>query len=185
MIAFDFDDVIFDLSQLLQERILAEYGVDVSNQTDNYYVKVPGISEKELSNFVQSIIIRYHYQGKPIEHSIQALKDIYNKLDIPIVIVTARGHNTKKQTEIWLKRYLKDIPFVVYYCANIPKSEVLKRNNIKYLVDDKIENVEEASKYCLSCFLFTRSYNEKYKPKGNIIRVHDLRDIYDFLENLQ
>lgn len=184
MIAFDLDDVIIDLTNTLAKPMKEVTGVDISKR-DDYYVSIPGMSDKEVGKYFEELMFKYTLSAKPVEGSIEALVRIYNLTNKPIKIITARDNRYKNIVLRWAKRYMEGkFEYNIIFSGRFPKYKYFD-SDTKYFVDDALHNVDKLINYVDIMFLFDRPWNRRKSLDKKVIRIKNLYTVYEFLKKME
>ena len=183
MIAFDFDDVIFNLSSLLLEELQKRTGTKITERP-SYYIDIPGYTNEELDKLIGDIIRDKTTFGEPVQYAIDSLEKIYQIIDRPILIITARRPDTRKNTEIWLDMNIKKrFPYEIRFTSSQTKSKFFD-DDIRFFVDDLPHFANEAAKNLERVFLVNKEWNQNIHLNTNVSRIDDLRCVVKFLTTL-
>lgn len=181
--AFDLDGVVIDSHPILFGAMKAKYGIDFDNKTV-YDFHVPGVSQKEVVKSIQEILIEHTYQMKLFESSIKCLRYLYNILNTPLIFVTARNYANKeliRETHCLLHKYL-DIPFYVAYMGDNNKGLFLKKNDIRYFIEDRYKYMIDVAKYVRVVFLKRYKHNRnRGRYPNNCVPIDSLMEILGFV----
>ncbi len=183
MIAFDLDDVILNLTDVLSPHLKSLTGIDTRTRTE-FYAPVPdGMSNNTFRKIFNELSLKYTIKAKPVKGSIDALENIYKLTNEPIHIITARKADHEKIVNKWMKINVKDrFPYHIDFSGSVPKYKYFK-SDTKYFVDDALHNVEKLCKYLDIFFIFDRPWNRNSITHKNVIRIKYLKSVYIFLKN--
>jgi len=139
------------LSKLLNEALFIVTEANKKHQL--------GLSEKEIRETIENILILDSIYAKPIELSIESLEKIYKLLNNKILFVSNRSEKIRKQTEDWLNLHIRN-KFdyeLILGDGSILSDKKDRLKGVHFYVDDAIEHVFSASKNIdsiINCFLF-------------------------------
>ncbi len=181
-IAFDIDGVFANICPILRQSIIDAFGYDIGEEPNKYIIKVPGQEHKEVNEAIYKTLQKDMFNSYPYPGTIKALRRLYEYTENDIIFVTARHPmKVKNQTEDWLKHYLGDIPFKVYFRSSRQKSSFLKKNNYDIFVEDRLSNANSIAEVISVSFLVNRSWNmdpiRELEP--NVIRVDSMIEVID------
>lgn len=186
-IGFDFDDVIYNFSELIRQEILKKYNFDVSSQwNDGFEVSVPGVDDKVLSKFIYNCMSYKMSKGTEMPNSLRELEQIHKDTKEPICIITSRPRFTKTATEKWLSKNLK-AEFTVDYSNSKPKTFYIKERGLDIFVDDRLTTLNDIAdaNICKHLFLYDRPWNRNKTLKSNIKRIKNLEEVRALLDTFK
>jgi hypothetical protein len=177
-IAFDFDDVIYDLSTIIQHTIDNKFGpgINIKNR-ETYFVdnKI-----KNIGKFLDETIEKENLNGIPLRDSDLWLTNIYKLYQKPIDIITARKEDNGN-VKNWLNKYIPNIKYNLIFTNNQSKKPYFLKKFYKYYIEDKSETIEEIHNYVGIVFLMNQTWNKNCKIFDNIKRINNLGEFYNFL----
>ena len=195
-IAFDVDGVFTDIEKYQLTRG-KEYFKNIPEENlklDEYDVEeIFNVSHKERNKFWTKYIFDYCIK-EPMRKDASITLNKLHEEGHEIYIVTGRVHTLekgfvgalfRKMLIDWLKK--NNIPYEkIIYCnekgSEVDKLEAIKNNQIDVLIDDKRENINEASKIT-NVLCYDALYNQDCLGK-NITRVHNFNEIYHQIQIL-
>lgn len=183
MIAFDFDDVIYDCDRLIREKFRELYNISIPSNRKEYYIEVNGISNKEISNMVDEILKKYYMNGVAMPKAIQSLKYIYRATNKPILIVTARKEEQLNAANKWLKtQFNNDVKFEIRSSHNTGLKYDYLDEDTKYFVEDHPKYIDELVKHLDYVFVYDHLWNRDIPNyNGKIARINNLDAVYSYV----
>jgi uncharacterized HAD superfamily protein len=182
MISCDVDDVIVDTRTFLKDEIYKKYGYKLGD-TETYRFKLPGYNADEVESIIREVLVR-SIDAKPVPKSIKYLKKLYDLVGTRILFVTARKKTDKQITEAWLKKHIgSKFPYEVRYTDGKNKIFYFDKDT-KFHIDDHPYFASEAARKLDYSFLIDNSWNQKVPYHKNLIRVDDMRSVYDFVRKV-
>ena len=195
-IAFDVDGVFTDIEkyQLTRGKKYFKNIPEENLKLDEYDVEeIFNVSHKERNKFWTKYIFDYCIK-EPMRKDASITLNKLHEEGHEIYIVTGRVHTLekgfvgalfRKMLIDWLKK--NNIPYeMIIYCnekgSEVDKLEAIKNNQIDVLIDDKRENINEASKIT-NVLCYDALYNQDCLGK-NITRVHNFNEIYHQIQIL-
>jgi len=184
MIAFDFDDVIADLNSILRNGILKRIGHDVTFERKKYHIDIPGMSNQDVSDLVGRVMYEDTPLMDPIPHSLESMKIIFEMVNKPLQIITARGDNVRTKTNDWLKDHIKNqFEYKAIYTDHKSKNAFFDKDT-RFFVDDHPHFVSDASKVLEHVFLMNKSWNENIRLPRNVSRIDSLKTVVLVLKKI-
>lgn len=188
-IGFDFDDVIYNFTDLLFNRMKdATNGeIDLKNREHFFIESLPGYNGQDIDRIVHEIMVEYWDEGVPEDLAIKGLTCIYNETNEPITMITCRPFYTIDITNKWLERYSENQKLFKYDIIHTnKKSKVpfIQEKGFKFYVEDRPDIIKEIQHLVKYIFLIDKSWN-KDCAGGNIIRVNNLIDVHQYMNVLQ
>lgn len=184
-IAFDLDGVIIDFYQHIEKALYRAFGVNLpEHEHTSYNFDIPGVSTKQIIDIVNNCLIYNTVDAKPLNNSIEVLRDLFRFTKKPLVFITARTYNSKIPTELWLKKYLQDIPFKLFMTEYNPKNNVIEDENINIFVDDRYKTIHDITKisHLQHSLLFDSPWNRgRHLKSKKIDRIKNLYEIFYYL----
>ena len=157
--ATDLDRVVIDTVDLFIKGFKKYKNIDITENLNGIYIVNAGLSEKEIRETIENILILDSIYAKPIELSIESLEKIYKLLNNKILFVSNRSEKIRKQTEDWLNLHIRN-KFdyeLILGDGSILSDKKDRLKGVHFYVDDAIEHVFSASKNIdsiINCFLF-------------------------------
>lgn len=174
-ILLDLDDTIADFKSAMYKSMKTAFGnVKHYNKWNTYNLTDHcGQNINDILNLIVNDNVLENLL--PYDHSAYLIEQLYK--DNNIVIVTSRHYhpNAKRITKNWLMQ--NKIPFDSVHItgADIKKSDIAKMYNVKYAVDDHIENCLDYQMHGYNCILFNQPWNRSHKHnRDNISSLHEL-----------
>ena len=147
------------------------------------------LTDEEYTEFLNQNLTDYSQNYPAREDASKVIKKIREEGN-KIVIVTGRFHTTEdtpegeKQRNIvlnWLKEYDIEYDKIVFTGPNDNKIDILKKNNVILMIEDKASTIETLSKH-MTVICFDAVYNRNCCG-DNIYRVQSWWDIYNCIKN--
>jgi hypothetical protein len=184
-IAFDVDDVVFNLDEILQQELRKEFGGEKTVRTD-YYVNIPSIkTEEQMRDHINSVILpRITPTLEPyplVSEALTAFWKLNKDNQSPIRFITARPQSNKPfLTPLFEKHFGKLFKFEICF-AGSSEFKHLYLDYYDYFVDDRHDTLLNLEPILKKSFLMTRDWNMKYtvreNPK-NCVRVKNLMEVF-------
>ncbi len=122
---------------------------------------------------------------------IPGAKEIIEKLQdegVKMVIVTARGQKSNKYSKELIDSAMdkfKDdkLTFDEYYFGHLDKTEICKKENIDYLIDDSPDVCKSTSEAGIKTIFLHDSGIRGVEQNENLFEVHNWGEIYRILHN--
>lgn len=179
-IAFDFDDVICDITLAFLKFNQDYYGasIDFKKLGETFYESL-GISSHEEDNrwniFFKNNQYAYPCPDKNIVDYLLELKQKYN-----LILVTARKKIWQFQLKNWLNKYMKNIFDQIIFLDSSEnqgksKAQICMDNNCLLLIDDDPKHIDVCLKSKFKSILYNQPWNKNYKK--NIIRINSILEI--------
>lgn len=176
-IAFDLDGVVMDTQSVLFDILESNYNYDRRRQNE-YNITIPSLSYNECEDVVYNIVMNYTDRVEPLNNAHKYLKIIYNKLQEPLIFVTARDKELKEVTDDWVNKWIEP-PHRVFYVSNSRKHRIVNRLSLTHFVEDRFRNAQEISEVCDFVYLVNQRWNKGRIPNHNIKRIQNLGKIVD------
>lgn len=179
-IAFDFDDVVCDITLAFLKFNQDYYGVNVDFNSlgDNVY-KSLGITSNEENNrwnqFFQNKTYAYPNPKTNILDFFLRLKEKYK-----LILVSARKKIWQYQLRNWLDKYMKGIFDQVIFLDSPEnrgksKAKICEINNCFLLIDDEPRHIEGCLKTKVKGVLFNQPWNKNYAK--DVIRISSILEL--------
>ena len=181
-IAFDFDGVVADTFRLFVKLACTEYGIDIKYEsiTDYDFMNVLKI-DKVLADKLIDILT-----DKPHEIDLRpntGASEILTRLSsfAPVILVTARpyGHPVEK----WIEKHLPDLKDLISVEAtgeNTTKLPFLKKKNIKYFVDDRLDTCRQLADAGITPIVYDQPWNRSSHNFKVVTDWHDIAELIDW-----
>lgn len=188
-IGIDIDDTLSDLNNL-KWKFLTNYIKEnklpykrVRYDTGNI-VKAFNWTEKEAYGVWNEKSDDLLSSAPPRENASKILTKLKNEGN-KIFIVTARQKEYHKDpyklSKDWLDK--NNIPYDKILVDSLDKLSVCKANNIKLLVDDRIQNLKHLTKNNIDAYLMVTQTNKHCQDK-KIQKVYSWEDFYNKIKNI-
>jgi uncharacterized protein len=181
-IAFDFDGVVADTFRLFVKLACTEYGIDIKYEsiTDYDFMNVLKM-DKVLADRLIDILT-----DKPHEIDLRpntGASQILTRLSsfAPVIVVTARpyGHPVEK----WIEKHmphLKDLIRVEATGKNTTKLPFLKKKNIRYFVDDRLDTCMQLAGDGITPIVYDQPWNRSSHNFKVVTDWHDIASLIDW-----
>ena len=188
-IGFDFDDVIYNFSGLLFNRMknITNSKIDLRNREEFFVENLPGYSKQDVDRIVHEIMLKYWDEGEPLDSAIRGLTYIYNETGEPITMITCRPFNSMNVTNKWVEKYSENQKLFKYELIHTnkkSKAPFIQEKGFKFYVEDRPDIVKDIQHLVKYIFLIDKSWNRDCCGK-NIIRVNNLVDVYQYMSVLE
>jgi len=177
MIAFDFDDVIVDCISILRLVLRRDFNIDIVNISE-YNLSLP-INKKI---YLPCCINNFTNAMPPLPGAKEAINLILEK-NFPVIFITARNYDTKKETINWIKNNLEIDNFsLVHKTSPEEKAKYIKYSKIEYFVEDRLLTANLVSQLdsIKNVFLINRPWNLNRQICDKVIRVDSVLDAVNF-----
>ena len=185
IIAFDFDDVICDISRAFLDFNKAKYkqSLPYEKATEYYLYKVlnlkPAEESRRWTEFFKSPKFCYPSPEKNIAKNLKLLKKKYR-----LVLLTARSKGWQHQVHKWLDRYLPGIFDKLVFSQNLKrkdkrKGSICRQRKFDILIEDRVEEIESCAKCGVKVIVFDRPWNREVSK--SIPRIKSLKELSKFL----
>ncbi len=170
---FDIDGVFCDIVKSVKMFLLYKYNYELDiNKVTNYKIE-ECIKDIEKEKIIDAVFksIEIPIFMKPLKHSVLFLYKYYKLTNKPIIFITNRPEKYKECTEIWVMKYMPNIPFKIWYSKD--KTKTIKEENIECFVEDNPENAMYIASLGTKVYLFNHPWNQnKHLDKHeNIVRL--------------
>lgn len=187
-IGFDFDDVIYNFTGLLFNRMtdVTNGKIDLRNREHYFIENLPGYTGKDIDRIVHEIMMEYWDEGIPEDLAVQGLVDIYNHTGEPISIITSRPSYGFEVTNNWLELISKKQSLFKYELIltdKKSKAPFIQEKRFKFYVEDRLDIIEQIHHLVKYVFLIDKSWNKDIEDCkfGNVIRVKNLDEVYNHM----
>ena len=181
-VAFDIDGVFADTFRALVNAAGRDYGIsiDYDDITEYEFWNVIDISEKICREIVQRIMDEPLKMGiVPLDGAVNVLKRLTARG--PVLFVSARPE--RESIFLWIKEYMKAVdPALIRIEAvggHEEKAPVLRKNDIKYFVEDRLETCYLLDRASIIPIVFDQPWNRKKHP---FVTVRNWQDICGMIE---
>ena len=184
-IAFDFDDVICDISKAFLNFNRKRYkkSIQYHRATEYDLYKILDLSPAEeirrWDEFFKSPQFCYPAPEKDLKRSLKLLKKKYK-----LVLLTARSKPWQGQVRKWISKYLpnifdKGIFSQNFKSADNSKGSICRQQQIFTLIDDNPKEINSCLKYGSKIIVFTQPWNQKISKF--VPRIKSLKQLPKFL----
>jgi len=177
-IAFDIDGVISNTEPIFDREIFKKTGHDISGTYNTFYIEVPGVDPKDVTNMITTSILECSEDIKPWPDALVGLKQIYAKTKVMPLFLTARPKILEDVTRWWLDKHIK-CPYVLMFRRGADKGPYLKSKGYNVFVEDRLRTANQLSKHISSIFLVNRPWNKDRDTEWNVIRVDGMIEVAD------
>ena len=183
-IGVDLDDVIIDLATALAKFHNARYGTSYE-RSDSYTFKLEkmwGCNEEEMRQRVSEFYLSsFHNEALPVFGAVAALTELKKKY--PLIMITSRPEHVRKETELWINRYIPNMFDEMYFLGNflpdgtriVSKGEMCKKRNVQLFIEDALHNAISVAQEEIPVLLFDTPWNQGELPP-HITRVTGWED---------
>ncbi|HRY82815.1 MAG TPA: HAD hydrolase-like protein [Candidatus Moranbacteria bacterium] len=204
-IFIDFDDVLFDTREFVidYKKIFKSYGIN-EKIYDKYYYNYPANKNKSFKKYNSKMHVReigknFPINARKIEKNITnfikntrkyIFKDVYkfvnrfSKKDLYIISFPKIGFQETKIKNSGINKYFEKSISTSGLKSKIIKN-LIKKNEIVYFIDDRLESVENVKKKIpsvVTILLGRKEGRHKYSGKGNFdFRAVNLREVFKII----
>lgn len=179
-VVLDTDDVLLDYTPMFGKFVQKHYNIQPQSvlPTSEGYAEWLQCSDRDIDNFVEHFNESAWEFGTlpPIQNSVQCLKDLHST-GAALVVVSKCGRNghaiplRKANLYNVFGDVFSDI-HILQYCES--KTETFRKlsevYNVRAVLDDNTQNIDDALKLKLPSFLFIREQNADSAHKYNSFR---------------
>ena len=191
-IAVDIDEVLVPHSEHLISWYNQKYGTKLTLE-DNHSQdpRAWGVNTKEEAiKRVQGFFGDPRWaKTPPFEESVDALKRLSPKYKL--IVVTSRDTIMERVTRRWLDQHFKEIFKAAHFAAEYSldgksrsKATVCAAIGANYLIDDRVDIVEEVAKVGIQALLFGNyPWNQARRLPERVVRVKNWQEVLEYFEN--
>lgn len=187
-IAVDIDDVLVETAPAIIEMMNTTYGMHMG--LDDFYSPDPKAwgadTYKEAMRRVNSVVEREEYlRLPPLEEAAVVLSGLKKTYDL--AIITARLSVIEESTKHWLAEHFPNlfdhVRFISQFDPNheqplFTKAQICQEISARYLIDDNLSHILEASKVGTEGLLFgSYPWNRAETLPANVQRVHSWAEV--------
>jgi len=183
-VAFDIDSVVADTMRLFVAIVQGEFGLHhivYEDITSYNLLECLDIDEVTLDKAIDLLLSGTHTVPlEPIDGAIDVLTRLGNGYQ-PLLFISARPH--LGGIDDWLKSHLPIEPDAIETVATgsyEAKTEVLKRHNRTFLVEDRLETCFLIDAAGMTPILFKQPWNRKQHPFIEVASWAELEDLIDY-----
>ncbi len=175
-IGFDFDKVIIDYPPLVPNWIIDKFYKERDN--DELIYRIPGKPEQLLRTLTHLPPFRH-----PIKENLNAVKDLADKNEHDLYIISSRFGFLKNLTETLTKKLqLEKIFKRMYFNYNNEqphyfKNRIVKELNIQRYIDDDLSLLKFLSKENPKTIFFWLNNSVNKKLSDNLHALTDIKDV--------
>ena len=182
LLALDIDGVVADSYSLIRTCIRYSYGRNIDEIVNSYHIRIPDIPIN-IGGLFEDLILSHSNAIEPYSDAKEACHLLLNKIDYPIIFVTARRISGLENTKKWLREKLllpKD-SFSVIIKESHKKCNYLDKANISCFVEDRLRTANQlADLECMNkTYLINRKWNVGRYTNNKIIRKNNLLECID------
>lgn len=188
-IGIDLDGVVFD-SETTFRTFEEIYDINELNENNLVDREEPKFQSRykwkkdEEEDFINKYFLKVS-QESPIMAGFKVVYNLLKKLDVELIVITARGGFIPEMKEDAL-RILKEnnIEFDKYYWRQSDKLDVCIKENIDIMIDDDYKIIERLSSNHIRTLYFRDTNLKKLEENDYIKEVNNWGDIYRYIINI-
>ena len=122
---------------------------------------------------------------QPVNYAPEVLTELSKYMNL--VFVTAReskSENITKETIYFLLPKIEKSKITIIHQKGSKKSEILKKLNINYFIDDRTKNVRILNQNGIKAFLFNSPWNEQTRNTDFFTRINTWKEIKNLIKKL-
>jgi len=181
-IAFDLDGVLVNLMDMFDRTLIKHHAGYVRIRNGQFKMEtIPPLSNSQIWKVFYDIFERPYeieiFPGVP-----DVLRTIARVTGRPIRIITARPEKFVYQTSLLVKRFTEG-PVELFLVGDF-KDKIKHLEGVDYFVEDRRATALLLATFGKTVFLMDRHYNQMTDDNPiweQIIRIHDIREILDWL----
>jgi uncharacterized HAD superfamily protein len=190
-IAVDIDDVLVPHVKDLITWHNRQYGTQMTLQ--QYHSKDPKdwgakTIEEAIKRVQKFFITRDFTEAKPTDEASKALRALSQNYNL--IVITSRDNIIEDTTKRWLDQNFPELFQETHFTARFNlggdsrlKSSVALAAKAKYLIDDALDNAEEAAKAGIRVLLFGNyPWNQIEELPDGITRVNDWQAVLEYFD---
>jgi hypothetical protein len=181
--AFDFDGVVADTFRLFVRLANSNYNytINYDDITDYEFLKVIDMDKQHALEIIEILTNDPHeIDLRPNKGAVDVLTRMASHR--PLLCVTARPFG--KPIEMWFEKHLPRIkPRCVRIEAtgvNTGKLDILKQNNIKYFIDDRLDTCHIIQAAGITPIVYNQPWNRKPHPFHAVDDWEELAGLIDW-----
>lgn len=184
-IAIDLDGVVFN-SEMYFMAVAEIYDAMILGKNSKIKPEEPRVqkkyqwSKKELEDYINL------YSNSTDFDIMPCAKTVIDELkkNNELYVISARGQFNPKEIEI-AKTKLHDagISFDHYYFGHLDKTEIVLKNGVDIMIDDRYDVCEELSRKGVCCIYFRMAGRKKLEQNDMLIEVNNWGEIYRVLSD--
>jgi uncharacterized HAD superfamily protein len=175
--AFDFDGVVADTFRLFVRMANSDYHyrIDYETITEYEFLKVIEMDQQHALEIIQILTNEPHeIDLRPNQGAVEVLTRM--SAHTPLLCVTARPFGDP--IKLW---FGKNMPAISPSCLNVEatgvntgKLEILRKHNIRYFIDDRLDTCHQLSESGITPIVYNQPWNRKSHPFRTVDNWDDL-----------
>lgn len=185
-IGIDLDDTITDIQDDMLELAI-KYdntlrGNGIVNKDKLFIAEKFDWSKEERDYFFKNIRLKVVLKAK-IRENVREVLNILKKRGYKIIVITARSFKYYKDPYKLTYKFLKSnsIPFDKLVVNSSNKEFDCRINNIKYFIDDNLDNCLNVSKLNIKVFFLDIGLYKEVSYK-NIIKINNIKEVLEYIK---
>jgi hypothetical protein len=181
--AFDFDGVVADTFRLFVRIANADYNYDINYDdiTEYEFLKVIDMEKQHALEIIEVLTNDPHgIDLRPNKGAVEVLTRM--AFHTPLLCVTARPFGDP--IKMWFGKHL---PRIEQSClqveatgVNTGKLEILRKNNIKYFIDDRLDTCHLLQEAGITPIIYNQPWNRKPHPFKSVDDWEDVAALIDW-----
>lgn len=180
----DIDGVLTDEGDAdnnIWHQAICEYmGKNVERKKDVFnFMEAYGYSEEVFEDFLDKYIEKIYENVKAAPGARKTLKDLKNKHNINIILMTARSPEYHGLTVNWLEKYQITYDKLIHEDNKAPLAQKI---NIELFIEDYIINARQLLSYGIPVILINKYHNQELPAQEKLYRADEWSEIRGHIE---
>lgn len=182
-VGFDFDKIFVNYPQFVPDSVIDRL---YKKKGDKLAYRIPGSFEQWIRT-----LSHYHYFRTPIQQNISILRQIHNKKNVDVFLISSRFGFLKSKTENWLAKYNMHKYFNGIYFnfdnqqPHMFKNTIIQQLDITHFADDDMYTIDFLSRKNPTIQFYWLSKKKKIPLSlaSNVTQITKLDDILPTIYN--